>query len=255
MTNADSESEYDRLREYASERDAELRRWLDDYVRVTDDYGRLLCRLTNLLGGSPPKNDQDRVTRDLMADVFDFLADARAAILRGQLTIAYPLARRAYESLSLLVLCQLDESYATKWNKGKRIENAEVRRELAKHEMGETEESTRKLYGFFSEAAHPNRSLVPARLLGEGNAFVLGAIGHPSEALILDYAIKHLSLWFWFAAMISFSYADLTKEFDYAYGKRYLSIAKSADLVKKNLVSQYNTAVEQLKLDEKNSMS
>jgi len=148
--------------------------------------------------------------------------------------------------LSLLALCRVDASYVAKWNNGKQIENAEVRRELAKHEMGEQEEKTRELYRFFSEAAHPNRSLVPSRLLGEGNAFVLGAILVPSEALTLDYAIKHLSLWFWLAATVSFAYVDITKRLDEAYGNEYLRIAERVKLVAKDLVNEYNDAVERL---------
>jgi hypothetical protein len=242
----ESTSDYDRLTEYATKRDLEIRQWLSDYVQVTDDYGLLFCRLTALLGSTPPTDDLDRVTRDLMADVFDFLFDSRAAILRGQLTIAYPLARRAYESLSLLALCRVDPSFAAKWNDGKRIENAEVRKQLAKYEMGEQEDKTRELYRFFSEAAHPNRSLVPSRLLGEGNVFVLGAIGLPPEALTLDYAIKHLGLWFWLAATVSFAYVDITKRLDHSYGDEYLRVAARAKVVAKDLVHEYNNAVDRL---------
>ena len=43
--------------------------------------------------------------------------------------------------------------------------------------MGEPEAEMRELYKFFSEAAHPNRSLIPHRMLGEGNEFVLGFEG------------------------------------------------------------------------------
>ena len=38
-----SRNEYDRLIEYATKRDVEIRQWLNDYVQVTDDYGRLFC--------------------------------------------------------------------------------------------------------------------------------------------------------------------------------------------------------------------
>ena len=115
-----------------------------------------------------------------------------------------PLARRAYESLSLLVACELEPKLADRWMAGKQIGNAEVRRVLAAHPMGEPEAGTRKLYNFFSKTTHPNRSHMAHRYLGEGNEFVLGAIGRPSLALLADYAHKTLSLWFWFAAFVCF---------------------------------------------------
>jgi len=56
-----------------------------------------------------------------MADVFDFLIEARPLIIKGKTEIAYPLACRAYESLLLLVACHLDESVANRWMTGKQI--------------------------------------------------------------------------------------------------------------------------------------
>jgi hypothetical protein len=48
----------------------------------------------------------------------------------------------------------------------------------------------KELYSFFSQASHPNRSLVPHRKLGEGDEFVLGMIGKPELFLVLDYCAK-----------------------------------------------------------------
>jgi hypothetical protein len=38
---------------------------------------------------------------------------------------------------------------------------------------------------------------------------VLGAIGRPSLAMLADYALKTLSLWFWFAAFAAFTYREV----------------------------------------------
>jgi hypothetical protein len=40
-----------------------------------------------------------------LADVFDFLYESRRIIMSGQCATAYPLLRRAFESLSLMVVC------------------------------------------------------------------------------------------------------------------------------------------------------
>ena len=115
-----------------------------------------------------------------------------------------PARAPGYEFLSLLVACELEPKLADRWMAGKQIGNAEVRRVLAAHPMGEPEAGTRKLYDFFSKTTHPNRSHMAHRYLGEGNEFVLGAIGRPSLALLADYAHKTLNLWFWFAAFVCF---------------------------------------------------
>ena len=162
----------------------------------------------------PPASARDAAARDLIADVFDFLYEARALIVKGKLEVAYPLARRAYESLSLLVACTLEPKVADRWIAGKQIGHAEVRRVLAAHPMGEKETQTRELYDFFSKSTHPNRDHVAHRFLGEGNEFVLGAIGKPSLAMLAGYALKTLNLWFWFAAFVGFTYRDLVSRTD-----------------------------------------
>jgi hypothetical protein len=148
------------LSRYAETRQREASGALPSFVSVTDRYAEYVCRVTCVLGSLPPASEQDAVVRDLMADVFGSLCAARPYILQGQLNVSYPLGRRAFEALSLMVLCQLDPNVAARWNKGKEIGNAEVRKGLAAHPMGEKEADTRELYKFFSSAAHPNRTLV-----------------------------------------------------------------------------------------------
>jgi hypothetical protein len=165
--------------------------------------------VTLILGKTPPASGRDAAIRDLMADVFDFLMETRPLITKGNVEIAYPLARKAYESLSLMIACHLDESLVKRWIAGKQIGNAEVRRVLGKHPLGEPQEQTKELYNFFSKTTHPNRDQIAQRFLGEGNEFVLGAIGRPSLAMLADYGIKLLNLWFWYGAFICFIYADV----------------------------------------------
>ena len=160
--------------------------------------------------------------------VFDFLYEARHLIIKVKLDIAYPLARRAYESLSLMIACYLDSKLADRWGAGKKIGYAEVRKLLGQHPAGEPEQMTRDLYSFFSEAAHPNRDFVAHRFLGEGNEFVLGAIGRPSLAMLADYALKTLSLWFWFGASVSFVHLPLLARTDPTFKKSYDDAAKMA---------------------------
>jgi hypothetical protein len=157
----DATPTYAELPRYAELRSKELSALLEPYVSITDRYGELLCSIIVVLGQTPPASRRDAAARDLIADVFDFLYEARTLIIKGKLEVAYPLARRAYESLSLLVACELDPKLADRWIAGKQVGNAEVRRVLAANPMGEKEAQTRELYDFFSKTTHPNRTHMP----------------------------------------------------------------------------------------------
>jgi hypothetical protein len=241
---------YADLPRYAEVRTKELSALLAPYVDVTDRYGVFLCRLVVVLGRTKPTSVRDSTVRDLIADVFDFLYEARSLIAKGKLEIAYPLARRAYESLSLLVACEFDTRLADRWISGKQIGNAEVRRVLAAHPMGEREAETRELYDFFSKTTHPNRTHMAHRYLGEGNEFVLGAIGMPSLAMLADYALKTLNLWFWFAAFVAFTYRDVISKSDPELLDVYHDAAHAAKPVAAWLRDQFNRVLaEEQQLD------
>ncbi len=111
--------------------------------------------------------------------------------------------------------------------------------------MGESEESMKELYALFSEAAHPNRGLVANRFLGDGNEFVLGAIGRPSLALLADYALKTLNLWFWFGAFVSFIHRELLAEADPDFKAAYDAAARTAQEVAPWLAQQFNQVLAQ----------
>ena len=236
---------YSRLAEYEKLRFVELSRMFAPYVEVTDDYGDLLCRVTVMLGRTPPANLQDKVVRDLIADTFDFLYESRSLVLKNKCTLAYPLARRAYESLSLMVLCCLDKEYSQKWHSGAEISHGEVRRELAKHPLGEAEPKTKELYKFFSSAAHPNREFIPERFLGEGNEFALGSVMLPPLTLITDYCLKLLSLWFWFAGITFHQYRETIMLHDNNLGSRYMLVADRAEQIANSLLENLKRLIEE----------
>jgi hypothetical protein len=245
---AEAHKLFEQLPEFAATRLREISGMSQPYVEVTDRYAKLTARLTNLLGHTPPLDTQDRVIRDLLADVFDFLYVARSLIVGGKLSIAYPIARRAYESVSLLHLCSLEPAWADKWERGKQIGNAEVRKLLGAHPMGESEAAMKDSYSFFSEASHPNRDLVPGRMLGQGNEFVLGLIGKPELFLVVDYCTKHLELWHWLAATVTYFYREIIGPTDPEYFEEYHLCFEQAKSVRKwlaeNSVSLHAEALE-----------
>lgn len=242
--------EYGRLCEYAEGRAKEMAPMLQPYVDVTDRYGRLLSRICLIVGETEPQSLQDSVVRDLMADVFDFLFESRALISKGQTLIAFPLARRAYESLSLLHWCIVDEKAAVGWANGKKVSNLDVRKALGVHPMGEPEDKLRELYKFFCEETHPNRERVAYRGLGEGNAYVFGSIGVPNLVSVADYCAKHLELWFWFCLTVAWFYRKQIVRRDPSFRDAHNGARQDAQAVKKWLIEQYNRVLAEWKQDQ-----
>lgn len=230
---------YTTVRESDEKQTGELCGIFKPYIQVTDVYAELVCEIVGVIGTERPSSQQDIVVRDLLVDVFDSLQEARRIILTGKCSTAYPVARRVYEALSLMALCALDPGIAEKWESGKEIGNNEVRQKLAKHPLGEPEDSTKKLYSFFSLGAHPNRDLIPRRFLGEGNEFVLGSVGAPSLALVTEYCTIHLRMWFWFTAVLLHFYQQLVDTAIPDFGRRYLQVADAAQRLQAELNLNY----------------
>jgi hypothetical protein len=180
-----------------------------------------------------------------MADVFDCLSEARDLIVGGKLPNADPLCRRAYESLSLIHLCSLESTWAEKWQRGERIENVDVRRNLDKILMGESEIEMEELYDFFCTATHPSRAHVDARSLGEENDFILGAISKAELSLFVDYCSKHLELWYWFAVVVTHFYRYELLTHDQAYILGYDKASKQGIKVKKWLLESLSRSHEE----------
>jgi len=217
------------------------------FIDITDRYGLLISRITLVLGNIGPKDTQDIVLRDLMADIFDCLYESRAQIMSGRLNVAFPVVRRAFESLALLNLCAIDKSSAENWHKGKRIENAKVRDALDKHPLGESKTDTKKLYDFYCLGSHPNRDLIPFRFLGEGNQFVLGSIGQPNLSMACDLCIKILEMWFWLTAIMTVMYCKILSAADKSYGDAYSRTSKDAQEVGKSLIENFNKVLKEEK--------
>jgi hypothetical protein len=235
-----AETQYAALAGFAERRRRELLPLLEPYTRVADQYGELVCRIVLILGQVSPKTVLDSMTRDLAADVFDFLQEARALIEKGMPHLAYPMARRAFESLCLVVASNQDEAVASKWRSGVEVKFSEVRNVLSAHPMGESEEALKDSYSFFCEATHPRRGLVSERYLGDGNAFVLGAIGAPELILLADYCIRTLSLWFWFVAFLRWTYRELISQRGADLPRTYHEAAANARAAKQWILEQYD---------------
>jgi len=236
---------YKDLEEYTKKRTTELSGMLADFITVTDHYGDLICRVASILGKIPPKDEQDSMIRDLMADVFDFLYEVRPVIIKGKFEVAFPLGRRAYESLSLMVASYLDKKLAEKWIAGKEIGNAEIRNILDKNPMGELKDNTKELYQFFCQATHPNRTLVPERFLGAGNEFVLGAVGAPDLIMTVDFCLRILELWFLFVAFFTYINRQDIMAYDKEILGSYSKVASEAKDVAKWLVDNFNRLLEE----------
>jgi hypothetical protein len=230
---------FEQLGFYAAQRHKELSKMLAPVITAADAYAVLIARLVWILGDVPPVDDQDRVVRDLMADAFEFLS-WRRAVLEGQLNVAYPLARRAYESLSLLAVCVQDAGFSHRWQKGEKIGNVDVRKALARLPFKESEKALQELYAFFSKGSHPNRDLIPERFLGAGNGFALGSIGRPDLILTVDHCHNLLQMWAWFGAAAGYFYRRETDVHDISWGKDYIAAAANAQDVAEHIVNEYN---------------
>jgi hypothetical protein len=247
----DGEIHYFALCGFEQKREHEIIPLAGPYLAITDRYGCLISSIALLLGRIPPTGSRDIIIRDLMADVFDFLYEGRLVVLKGKSEVAYPLIRRAFESLSLMVACSHSSDLADRWCAGKEIKNYHVRKVLSAHPMGEGEDALKSAYAFFSNSTHPNRDIIAHRHLGRGNGFTLGCIGRPSLFLTAEYCLQSLRLWFWLGAFLSFEYrAHLEK--DEFYFDHYMKAAKEAESVAQWLVEQRDRVLAQEQEMQKN---
>ena len=229
-----------RLKEYAGTRFSALGTVFQDEIELVTGYEQLICRATVILGNSPPRDVTDRAIRDLLADVFDFLHVSQQLILENYASTAFPLLRRAFESISLIQYFILLPNKAITWSKGGQVGNAEIRKYLDSHPMGESEKAMKDVYAFLSRATHPSRDCIPTRFLGEDNQFVLGGIVVPDLIVIADYIVRLIDLWYWFAASISYYYVETFDSADKSYGNDYMKVADKAKKVREALLTSRN---------------
>jgi hypothetical protein len=241
--------DYKNLAEYSNRRLVTLSKIYSPVIAVTDNFGALICRVTNILGSTPPSSTQDIVVRDLMADAFDFLWEWRRPLLEGRAQVAYPLARRAFETISIMSISAQEPKFAESWEKGKEISNADVRKALTKAKFPEPEKEMKGFYKFFSKAAHPNRDLIAYRYLGDGNNFTLGSIGSPDLVLLTDHCIKLIQIWFWLTAVITFFYRMEIKKVDNMFPIDYVNTVEEGRKIIVSLSKELQQLLEKIKTE------
>ena len=151
---------YRNLAAWGETRRRELSDLFGPVLEIHEAYGAIISRIVVALGKVPPKSVQDVVCRDLIADVFDFMQEWTRMLFEGRTHVAYPLARRAFESLCLLHASMQDAETADKWDKGHSIWNGDVRNKISQLPIGEDGEELKGVYRYFSQGSHPNRELV-----------------------------------------------------------------------------------------------
>jgi len=193
-----------------------------------DDCLALAAKHVETLGKIAPSGVEDVSIRDVACDAFEFLYESRGAITRNQSTVAFPLMRRAFESISLCSLFVMKPESARSWAAGKKISNADVRKALEHQPMIESVVEIREVYKHFSQGAHPNRSHVPYLFLGEGNEFTLGGI-HPIDVLSLGEQVRYLMyLCYWYIGFFVWNYREmLTKESAKDFARELLDLTPS----------------------------
>lgn len=218
-------------------REALLSNTFRAYMRVLDRYEVLACQLTLQLGDHPPTSDVDRACRDLFADAFDALYIARRLVLRHYASTAFPLLRRAFEAICLIEYFANAPDRAEAWLRNREVKNVKIRKHLTSRgtEQGVDLKSS---YDFLAKGAHLTRSMIPARLLGEGNRFVLGSIAPVSFTRPSEYVLELLRTWFWFMSTANLSFLRRSLPVNSTYWDEYMSTAEEAERAAKRLTQQ-----------------
>jgi hypothetical protein len=222
----DGDGQHDRLVEYETTRQRELSTIFADEIAAAVRYEKLTCRLVLILGRAAPQGTADEAIRDLIADTFDLLYEARRIITQSRFSVVFPLLRRAFEMICLIEYFAHCPERAVAWTDGQQIPNSEVRKFLGSlPALGECGDGLRRQYGFLSEATHPNRGATSRRWLGSRNQFVLGAIAPPDLERVGRDFHRLLGDWFWFGAAATYPHKELAWEKDPSFLKEYLQTA------------------------------
>lgn len=205
---------FDDLQTWREMRSREISGMLEEFVKTTDKYRRLISRVVVVLGESNPKSEQDIAVRDLVCDAFDFLDYSIRITLEGKPEIAFILLRRAFETISLLSVCAQDSEIADQWHKGKEFKNADIRKYLKRGRFPEDAATMKNFYVESSKFTHPNRDTIDFKFLGDGNSYTLGSIGRPHLVLIVKVCLYLIDFYFWFAPILSiYFFNELVKEY------------------------------------------
>ena len=68
----------------------------------------------------------------------------------------------------------------------------------------------------------------------------------PDLVMVTDYCLKHLALWFWFAAVISITLGQKLGPTFASFRDRYLRIAKDAQECREWLSSEFNRLLSEM---------
>jgi hypothetical protein len=185
--------------------------------------------------------------RDIASDAFEFLYAARDVISGNRLSVAFPLLRRAFESVSLCSLFAAKPEYASLWASGKQFSNADVRKILEHHPTIESIEEVREVYKHFSQGTHSNRTHIPYLFLGEGNQFTLGAIP-PVDPYGIGLHVRHLIyLCYWYVGVFLWFYRELLpKTFGGDFAREFLDLTPRRAAVRLVLDLQLERMEEQM---------
>lgn len=191
--------------------------------------------LIHMLGDSLPKDEYDRVQRDLACDTLDSLWCAERALLQGCENQAVVLLRRAYETTALMAYFFNYPERTNQWNGGKKIRQSVVRTALGNAPVPESKEDLDEMYRVYSLFSHVNRDTVYRRLLGAGNRFTLGAQGNVSEDNVAAVVCELLRQTMWFVDVSNFTFAKLGMLPPNEYAKRMLGYRDEVQAIVRRL--------------------
>jgi len=197
---------YCELAQIEVERRREIERIFGDEFAFIDDCLAFAAKLVEMLGGSPPSSVEDVAMRDLSCNAFEFLYEARAAIVKNIPSVVFPLMRRAFETITLCQLFAAKPEFACKWSKGRKISPSDARKHLEHDPMTESVDQLREDYAYFSKGTHPNRTHVPFLFLGEGNKFPLCGVPPIDPAELGRFVLHLVRLSYWYVGVFAYYY-------------------------------------------------
>lgn len=201
----------------------EYRTWGQRYLRFEPEFvvlekGYDIClHLLFELGEVAPRDDRERVQRDLACDTLDSLRMAESALLGGYENQALVLLRRAYETISLMSYFLNFPKEVQVWESGKEIRNCDIRDALDTAAVPEPKGHLRDLYRLYCDFAHVNRKTVWHRMLGEGNRFTIGAQGNVSDETVGACLRETLRIMMWLVDVMNFAFAPAAKTLGVEY--------------------------------------
>jgi len=246
-----------------------------DFVKSSDQIGIMISRVELCVGQTKPKDQRDVIVRDLLADSFDNLYEARERVLEGQLSIAYSLARRGCESLAILMNCSFDKGWAKEWATGKKNTSQasvfrklktsfknydkEIVEEFGQEYLKELDEKLgsgkasdyaefKKQYDGLSKYTHSNMWSIGRRFHGEPFEYVLMNSIRPDVEFSAHLLIAILEMQYRLLLTISWHYRKVISENDLdLITKEAIHVHKSVELTTDNLKKQFSKHWEESK--------